>query len=706
MKKKVAIFSCLLVFVLASAATAAWVDPLLEDRLLVADADEHVRAYVVLKDRVDVPELVARLDREGADRAQRHFEVITALQDKAEATQAPMRALLAGRQATGQVTAFHFFWIDNAFAVEASPEVFADLRERPDVARIFYDYEIELVEPVAEAPSSTVGKGIEFGVEFTRAPELWALGIDGASVHVADLDTGAHGSHPAFADRWRGLVADPAECWYDPAQSTTFPYDSGRHGTHTLGTMVGDDGGDNQIGMAPAAKWIAAAVVDVPGVSIYTHAVIAFEWCADPDGNPATMDDVPAVANNSWGISPGPFGGCDDTFWSAMDTAEAAGVAVVFAAGNEGPFARTLRSPADRITNQFNAFAVGALKQNGTAIARFSSRGPSRCDRATIKPEVSAVGEEVRSSIPDDGYTTMDGTSMAAPHVSGAIALLRDAFPDATVEELKTALYFTAVDMGDVGEDNTYGRGRIDVYAAYEFLLDDCDKDGDGYDDPTCGGDDCNDYEKNIHPGAPELCDGLDNDCNDVVPADETDPDEDGVSECAGDCAPNDGDVHPGHAEICDGKDNNCDDELPPEETDPDEDGVPYCAGDCAPYNGARYPGAEELCDGVDNDCDEQIPVDELDPDSDGIAACAGDCAPDNSEAYPGADEICDDGIDNDCDEAIDAADTDCPPVGDDDDDDDNNDNDDDTTPPTDDDDATPGADDDDDDNDSGSCGG
>ena len=183
------------------------------------------------------------------------------------------------------------------------------------------------------------------------------------------------------------------------------------------------------------------------GVNITTGAVAAFEWFADPDLNPATIDDVPAVVNNSWRLI-NPFSKCRTEFWAAMDTAEAAGVAVVFAAGNEGPFYSTMNSPPDRITTDINAFAVGALKQDGQNIATFSSRGPSGCDRATIKPEVTAVGKDVRSSVPSGQYSTMSGTSMAAPHVSGAVVLLRQAFPDATVDDLKYALYYSAVDLG------------------------------------------------------------------------------------------------------------------------------------------------------------------------------------------------------------------------------------------------------------------
>jgi len=702
--KRFVLFALALSFCLPVVAQAAWLDPTLAEQIDAADADTVLSSYVILRDRIDLRALTVALEAEGADFARRHYEIITMFQEHAEITQAPLRDFLDEQLRDGLVASYRPFWIDNALRVVARPEFFALLQEHPDVDRIYYDYEIELVEPVRVSHEDAGPRGVEIGIEIARAPELWGLGIDGTGVIVADIDTGCDGSHPAFATRWRGLEVAPSAAWYDPAQGTDFPYDSGSHGTHTMGTMIGDDGGDNQIGMAPGAKWIAAAVVDVPGVSIYTEAVAAFEWCADPDGNPGTTDDIPAVANNSWGIRGFPH--CDDHFWAAMDTAEAAGVAVVFAAGNEGPFARTLRSPADRITTLYNAFSIGALKPNGEHITSFSSRGPSRCDWATIKPEVCAVGEDVRSSTPDENYSTMDGTSMASPHVSGAIALLRQAYPDATVDELKMALYWSAVDLGAVGEDNTYGMGRIDVVAAHAFLLDLCDKDDDGYDDPSCGGSDCNDLNADVYPGAEEICDGLDNNCDDTIPNDEIDHDGDNFYECEGDCEPNDETIHPNRTEICDGIDNNCDEELLPGEDDPDEDGVMGCEGDCEPDNGDVYPGAEEVCDGVDNNCDDQYFTGEMDLDEDGYLECLDDCDDENGAVNPGATESCFDGIDNDCDGLIDDEDPDCEPVID----DDTTPVDDDTLAPDDDitdDDTTPAADDDDDDDndDDDACG-
>jgi hypothetical protein len=237
-----------------------------------------------------------------------------------------------------------------------------------------------------------------------------------------------------------------------------------------MGTICGLDG-ENQIGMAPGAKWISAGVIDRVDIpTTVKDAIAAFQWAADPDGDPNTTNDVPDVVSNSWGLVPYTHGypECDPLFNSVIDNLEATGAVVVFAAGNEG--LSGLRIPADRIETPVNTFAVGALSQDGTNIASFSSRGPSRCDHKTVKPEVTAVGTNVRSCVPDGGYSTMSGTSMACPHIAGAVLLLRQVKPEATADEIKYALYLTAVDLGPFGEDNSFGMGSIDVVEAANVL--------------------------------------------------------------------------------------------------------------------------------------------------------------------------------------------------------------------------------------------
>ena len=287
---------------------------------------------------------------------------------------------------------------------------------------------------------------------------------------VCNLDTGVRYEHPAIASRWRANQpgVDPSEAWFDALGGRPLPYDndilSPTHGSHTMGTMTGlDEANADTIGVAFGASWIAAKVFNKYGMGNLTWLIKAFQWAVDPDDNPLTVDDVPTVISNSWGFTSPP---CDDALWSVMDACEAMGAAIVFAVGNESALGP--RTPQDRITTDVNVFSTGATDANEN-IASFSSLGPSKCDNITIKPEVSAPGVDVRS-IRRTGYGTMSGTSMACPHVAGALALLRQVDPDASVDQIKTALYLSARDKGAPGEDNTFGMGIIDLPAAALLL--------------------------------------------------------------------------------------------------------------------------------------------------------------------------------------------------------------------------------------------
>ncbi len=468
---------------LSSAAGAGSLHPGLENYLSGLPAHRVEMVIVRLADQADIRSLNSQLKQEKATLARRHREVVEHLRGTAEATQGRLVAYLEQRFLAGEVRGFRRFWIDNMVGVEATVREIREIARRPDVEMVYIDYIIEPIEPEKiEGPKTLEGPGrqdgdaartVEPGISAIRAPEAWALGYTGAGRLIANMDTGVDGSHEALASRWRGLGEPAAECWFDPVTSTTFPFDSGSHGTHTMGTSCGHTA-SNEIGVARDAQWIAAAVinrVDIP--TTMTDAVAAFQWFADPDGDPGSIDDVPDAVGNSWGISPiyhGSYitGPCDETFWAVMDNCEAAGCAVIFSAGGGGPGASTLSTPADRADSPYNAFAVGAVDATYSGfpypVAGFSSRGPGCNDR--IKPEVVAPGVAVRSSVPGNGYSVYSGTSMATPHVTGSIAVLRQVDPNLDVETMKEILLATAVDLGPAGEDNAYGMGIIDLEAA------------------------------------------------------------------------------------------------------------------------------------------------------------------------------------------------------------------------------------------------
>jgi bacillopeptidase F len=305
------------------------------------------------------------------------------------------------------------------------------------------------------------------------------MGITGVGTLVSSLDTGVDGDHPALASRWRGLdpayAGNPEWAWFDPVTNTTFPQAWGSHGTHTMGTVCGGAPGD-QVGVAPGAEWIHAGVIDRVSIpQTISDAILSFQWLVDPDGNPGTNFDVPDTSSNSWGLADvHGVPDCDETFWTFLDACEAAGIVIIFSAGNEA--STGLRRPADRATDDFRTFAVAAVDGNNPAwpIAGFSSRGPTFCTPgggAAIKPDISAPGVDVRSAFDGGGYGFFSGTSMASPHINGVAALMREANPDISVEQIKQIIYDTAFDLGSAGEDNDYGWGMVDAFEAVTAAL-------------------------------------------------------------------------------------------------------------------------------------------------------------------------------------------------------------------------------------------
>jgi subtilisin family serine protease len=424
---------------------------------------------LLFKLRYDAPPAIA--SNHAGNKRLGHREVIENLRTISTISQSDFSSVL---ESTPGISGFERFWIANIVKVTGDSITLMALALRSDVESVYEDFPIELIAPVEAHETSILNTGHENGLTAIKAPQAWSLGLDGTGSLVCNFDTGVDGDHAALSPKYRGNHGgEPAACWFDPYSQTSYPTDNNGHGTHTMGTMVGSDGSDT-VGVAPGAQWIAAAVVDRGGgiQRTISDLLLAFQWAADPDGNPETTDDVPDVVNNSWGIPLGYYPPCEATFWDAIDNLEAAGVVCLFAAGNEGSNPSTMRIPADRVTSNFNSFSVGAVDGNNPAlpVADYSSRGPSACDHSTIKPEVTAPGESIRSTSYNGGYTIMSGTSMATPHVAGAVAILRQFNPDATPVEIKQALMNSAADLGQPGEDNDYGWGVIDIRRALYYM--------------------------------------------------------------------------------------------------------------------------------------------------------------------------------------------------------------------------------------------
>lgn len=467
---------------------AGTISPALREQLTRLAPGGEATALLFLQAQADVPALQQALKLEHAGRAERHRRVVEALQQTARTHQPSLLADLEARRARGEISGYTPYWIVNLVVVRGTREALEGVAARADVAMAEADFRGRLIAPVDGIPpvkgDGPRGIGVTPGLRAIHADRVWReLGINGSGVIVATMDTGVDGNHPALRQRWRGACGHPAsESWLDVQGSTQFPHDPHGHGTHVTGTVTGL-GATTQdtIGVAWGAQWIACNPLGQESGPEFDNDVIhCYQWLADPDGDPYTVDDVPVVVQNSWKIDPSywgdpPYVRCDVRWWDAIDNCEAAGVVVTFSAGNDGPDPMTLGSPPDRATTPYNVLSVGAVDATHYAwpypIATWSSRGPTACDvppELAIKPEVVAPGVDVYSSVPGGGYeqSGWSGTSMAGPHVAGVVALMSAAAPDMDPETIKQILLETARDEGPGGDDNTYGRGFIDAYEA------------------------------------------------------------------------------------------------------------------------------------------------------------------------------------------------------------------------------------------------
>ena len=431
---------------------------------------------ILMADRLNVEQFDAQMINRKAPLSERRKAVILSLQEKADNTQLELIDFLTTHPKV-EKQSIRSFWIANMVFVKAPAEVIAQLSWRKDVAKIDKNARLRMVEYTEEnceyAPPAP-GR-IEPGIAAIKAPELWKMGYTGAGRKALGSDTGIEPSHPAIRNSYQGIYSPQEQSWFNYVSPLSLPFDCDNHGTHTIGTVLGLDRLTfDTIGVAYDAVWMGANIL-CSGLGTEDN-IASFQWALDPDGDPNTMDDMPDAINNSWYDPDVRNDECDGEYVDVLNALEAAGVAVIFSAGNEGPDDATITPPHNINTNIVNSFTVGAVNGNSPSypIAGFSSRGPSQCggdSSILIKPEVSAPGVSVRSSIRNGEYSNFSGTSMAAPHVVGAILLLKQAFPYLSGKDLKLALYFTARDLGTPGEDNVFGMGIIDVKAAFDYLV-------------------------------------------------------------------------------------------------------------------------------------------------------------------------------------------------------------------------------------------
>ena len=426
-----------------------------------AQANDLISVIVTLKDQANLSNITTRLNR-----TDRINSVVRALQLKADTSQRDIRSLVETRRVEGKVTDVTYFWIFNGLAVSATPDVIQELAARPEVLRITPNESIQ-APPLLPSQQGQIGvSSVQANLALLNIPALWDLGYRGEGIVVANMDTGVDINHPDLGPKWRGGT----NSWFDPyGQHPTTPTDiasgSSGHGTQTMGILVGGEDGGVAYGVAPEAKWIAVKIFKDNGSATADGIHDGFQWLLDPDGNSGTPD-APHVVNNSWIAALG----CNLEFQLDLQALRAIGILPVFAAGNYGPTSSTSTSPA----NYPEAFAVGAIN-NSSIIKSDSSRGPRptpppNCNDGTVFPEVVAPGVSIHTTDRFGFYTNSSGTSFAAPHVAGGLALLLNSYPSLTVTEQENALLNSTVDLGAIGPDNTYGQGRIDMFAALESI--------------------------------------------------------------------------------------------------------------------------------------------------------------------------------------------------------------------------------------------
>ncbi len=375
-----------------------------------------------------------------------------------ESDQKNLIKFLENEKSNNKVKEIKSIKIVNAVAASVTPEVLASLAKRPDVWKIELDEVVSIIgqseTSSAEIEASTTTQNTisanAWGVDKIEAPAVWQKGINGKGITVAVVDTGIDATHPDLDDLDDNAnTNDPKVVgWIDYINSQSSPYDDHGHGTHVSGTISGTGANGVQTGVAPGTQLIVAKVFDAYGSGYSSDVILAFEWA---------VNNKARIISYSGGSS-----SHSSAYTTTINNVVAAGVIPVIAAGNSGPGSSTISCPGDEI----NSFTVGAT-DSSDVIAYFSSRGPFTLDGQTyVKPDFSAPGVSVTSTVPGGGYEAWSGTSMATPHVSGTVALMLEKTPTLKPSEVKQKLESTAVDLGSVGKDNDYGSGRINASKA------------------------------------------------------------------------------------------------------------------------------------------------------------------------------------------------------------------------------------------------
>ena len=454
--------------------SSAKISPALHHRIEQAPEDEFHGILVSLRDRVDVMALHQELTALRSSKAERVQRVVTALRQKAKQTHPALKEKIV-RFGHYQAGSLDDLWIANGLFLEADATLITYLASLPEVRYIEWNAPIKLEK--SSTTSALLEPGIaEPALRALNVHKLWELGYTGYGQKVLVIDSGVDHYHPALRTQAHYNVASRQRY----TSGTMLGDFSDEHGTAVTGAILGLDR-MNRDTLGPAFN---AQYMDGPSSNLSNSsgnfegsvrsAFSNLQWALNPDGNSFTSNDVPDVINNSWGIVNNySQSDCTNSIYrDVIGSLNAAGVSVLFAAGNEGPDAGTINFPGALSLNRYVPLSVGATDENGT-ISSFSGRGPSQCGTGieAIKPEVVAPGQRIRTTSLFGRYERISGTSFSTPYVTGIILLLREAFPYLDGQKIQEAIVETARDVGDTGVDNDYGHGVVDAFAAYNYLV-------------------------------------------------------------------------------------------------------------------------------------------------------------------------------------------------------------------------------------------
>lgn len=440
---------------------------------------ENATYIVKMKEQLDVEQ--ARIQGELAFESNKEnhankedvirSHIVHSLQNTSNDTQVRITRFLDKKKENASVQSYHSFYIINALEITSNEEVMREIAQRDDVLSIALNEthtlgSDELGTPTTDKDNKE-GTETPWNLNNINAPEAWELGFEGDGVTVGIIDSGVDHEHPALKNQWRGIDSDESDIkyhWLDTTtENTKLPTDRNGHGTHVTGSVLGQEpDGTNQIGVAPKANWIAAKVFNEQGETTDASLLKAGEWMLAPGGR---TDLAPDIINNSWSAS---VAGENEYYRDVLKVWRSANILPVFAAGNVRPPINnggpgSVPAPA----NYPEAFTVGALNEENM-LTSFSLLGPSPYEKT--KPEVSAPGEAIRSSVPGGQYASMDGTSMASPHVAGLAALILEANPSLSIDEVEDVIMNTANPLTDSQFPNTpnngYGFGVVNALNA------------------------------------------------------------------------------------------------------------------------------------------------------------------------------------------------------------------------------------------------